>query len=116
MIKSADELIRQAQLNIECVDAATARRIRDDNPDALIIDVREANSVAESKLEESIHISRGVLEYGIHKVCPEANTVIITHCAGGGRASLAAHTLKQMGYHQVYAICAPYEEIRAAFE
>lgn len=116
MIKSADELIREAQVHIECVDAATARQIRDQNPEALIIDVREADSVAESKLEESIHISRGVLEYGIHKICPEANTVIITHCAGGGRASLAAHTLKQMGYSQVYAICAPYEEIRAAFE
>jgi len=116
MIKSADEMIRQAQLDIECIDAATARKIRDENPDALIIDVREANSVAESKLADSIHISRGVLEYGIHKACPEANTVIITHCAGGGRASLAAHTLKQMGYNRVYAICAPYDEIKAAFD
>jgi len=116
MVKSADELIRQAQLHIECVDAATARKIYDENPDALIVDVREADSVADSKLEESIHISRGVLEYGIHKVCPEADTVIITHCAGGGRASLAASTLKQMGYSQVYAICAPYEEIKQAFD
>jgi len=115
MLKSPDDLIRQAQQHIECVDAATARKIYDENPGAVVIDVREANSAAESKLTDSINISRGVLEYGVAKACPDADTVIITHCAGGGRASMAAHTLKQMGYTRVYAITAPYEEIKAAF-
>jgi rhodanese-related sulfurtransferase len=116
MLKSADELIHEAQQHIECVDAATAKKIYDENPDAVIIDVREAHSADESKLEESINISRGVLEYSVHKQCPQADTVIITHCAGGGRASMAAHRLKQIGYLQVYAICAPYEEIKATFD
>jgi phage shock protein E len=40
----------------------------------------------------------------------------LTHCAGGGRASLAALTLKQMGYAQVYAITAPFDDIKAAFD
>jgi len=116
MLKSADDMIRDAQQHIECIDAATAKRIHDENPDAVIIDVREAHSADQSKLRESINISRGVLEYNVHKQCPDANAVIITHCAGGGRASMAAHTLKQIGYTRVYAICAPYEEIKAAFD
>ena len=115
MLKSADELIREAQEHIECVDVATAKRIYDENPGAVIIDVRETQNAAESKLDDSVNISRGVLEYAVHKVCPEAKTVIITHCAGGGRASMAAHTLKQMGYQQVYAITAPYEDIKKGF-
>ena len=116
MLKSADELIREAQQHIECVDAATAKKIFDENPGAVIIDVRESHHADESKLEQSINISRGVLEYSVHKQCPDADAVIITHCAGGGRASMAAHTLKQIGYSRVIAICAPYEEIKAAFD
>jgi len=49
------------------------------------------------------------------KECPDANTVIITHCGGGGRASLAAHSLKQLGYNRVYAITAPFDEIKQVF-
>jgi rhodanese-related sulfurtransferase len=115
MLKSADEMIREAQQHIKCVDIATARRIYDENPDAVIIDVREADSAAMSKLAESVHISRGLLEMMVHRTCPESDTVILTHCGGGGRASLAAHTLQQLGYQNVYAITAPYDEIKKTF-
>lgn len=115
MLKSTDELIREAQLHVECVDVETARKIYAENPDAVIIDVRESESAAASKLSESVNISRGLLEMKVHKVCPEADTVILTHCGGGGRASLAAHTLRNIGYENVYAITAPYEEIKKSF-
>ncbi|HKJ51212.1 MAG TPA: rhodanese-like domain-containing protein [Gammaproteobacteria bacterium] len=116
MLKPADEFIREAQQHIECVDAATAKQIYDESPGAVIIDVRESHSADESKLVDSINISRGVLEYNVHKQCPDADAVVITHCAGGGRASMAAHTLKQIGYSRVIAICAPYEEIKKVFD
>ncbi len=115
MIKTADEIIREAQQHIECVDVETARKIYQQNPDAVIVDVREAEKARESKLSDSVNIDRGVLEYQVHKVCPDASTVIITHCGGGGRASMAAHTLRHMGYLEVYAITAPYDEIKQAF-
>ena len=115
MLKTADDMIREAHQHIECVDVATARKIYDENPDAVIIDVREADSTAKSKLSDSVHISRGLLDMMVHKTCPEANAVILTHCGGGGRASLAAHTLQQLGYQNVYAITAPYDEIKKSF-
>lgn len=115
MLKSADELIREAQQHIECVDVQTAKKIYDESPDAVIVDVREKHKAEVSKLTDSINISRGILEYDVHKECPDANTVIITHCGGGGRASLAAHSLKQLGYHRVYAVTAPFDEIKKVF-
>lgn len=115
MIKSTDEVIREAQQHIQCIDVETAQKIYAENPDAVIVDVREADSAADSKLADSVHISRGLLEMKVHKVCPEATTVILTHCGGGGRASLAAHTLKGIGYQNVYAITAPYDDIKKAF-
>ena len=115
MIKSAEEIIREAQRHIEIVDVHAARKIYDENPDTVIIDVREAEKARESKLSDAVNIDRGLLEYQIHKICPDANAVIITHCGGGGRASMAAHTLKQMGYTRVYAITAPFEDIKREF-
>ena len=115
ILKSAGDLIQEAQQHIECVDVATARKIYDENADAVIVDVREADSATQSKLKDSIHISRGLLEMKLHKVCPEATTVILTHCGGGGRASLAAHSLQQLGYENVYAITAPFDEIKKTF-
>ena len=116
MLKTADDLIRDAQQRIECVDIATARKIYAENPDAVIIDVREADAVTKSNLAKSVHISRGLLEMMVHKACLESDTVILTHCGGGGRASLAAHTLGNMGYQKVYAITAPYDDIKKAFD
>ena len=115
MLKTAGDLIKEAQQHIECVDAATAKQIYDANPGAVIVDVREADSAAESKLGQSINISRGLIEMKLPKECPDPDTLILTHCGGGGRASLAAHTLGQMGYRKVYAITAPYDEIKKVF-
>ncbi len=114
MIKQASEFIAEAQSQINCVNVAEAKAIFD-RGEAVIIDVREADSAKESKLTESIHISRGLLEMKTHKHCPDVHTVILTHCGGGGRASLAALTLKQMGYKNVYAITAPFDEIKKVF-
>ena len=100
MLKTADEVIREAQQQIECVDVANAQRIYSENPGAVIVDVRGADSAAKSKLSDSVNIDRGLLEYQIQKACPDADTVILTHCGGGGRASMAALTLCQLGYNK----------------
>jgi rhodanese-related sulfurtransferase len=115
MLKTAGDLISEVQQHIECVDVATAKKIYDESPGAVIIDVRESHSANESSLSDSVNISRGLLEMKVHKACPEANTVILTHCGGGGRASLAAYSLKQMGYTEVYAITAAFDDIRKVF-
>ena len=115
MLKTAGDLIKEAQQHIECVDVATAKQLYDDNPGAVIVDVREADSAAESKLSDSIKISRGLVEMKLPKECPDADTLILTHCGGGGRASLAAYSLQQMGYTRVHAITAPYDEIKKVF-
>jgi rhodanese-related sulfurtransferase len=114
-IKSAAELIAEAQVHLSCLDAEAAKELYDSSPDAVILDVREARSAARSKLADSTNISRGLLEMQVAKLCPDPSTVILTHCGGGGRASLAAYTLGQMGYENVHAITAPYEKILKTF-
>ncbi len=115
MIKTAAELIVEAQAQIDCLDIASAKALYEESENAVIIDVREANSAAESKLKDSINISRGLIEMKVPKLCPDPDTLILTHCGGGGRASLAALTLQEMGYTNVHAITAKFDDIKNIF-
>ena len=78
--------------------------------------MREAQNAKNSKLKDSINISRGLIEMKIPKHCPDSETLILTHCGGGGRASLAALTLQKMGYTNVHAITATFNEIKEIFD
>ena len=115
MIKTAGKLISEAQTQIDCIDAISAKSLYQNSVNAVIIDVREVNNYDESSLQDSINISRGLIEMKIAKYCPDSKTLILTHCGGGGRASLAALTLKKMGYTNVHAITATFEDIKDAF-
>ena len=115
MIKPASEFIAEAQALINCLDAVSAKVLYDKSEGALIIDVRETANAEASQLIASINVSRGLIEMKIPSLCPEPGTLIFTHCAGGGRASLAAARLQEMGYTNVYAITDKYENIKAVF-
>ena len=114
MIKTAGELIAEAQTQIDCVDVVLAKTLYVNAENPVIIDVREAKNSEKSKLKDSINISRGLIEMKIAKHCPDSETLILTHC-GGGRASLAALTLQKMGYSNVHAITATFDDIKNAF-
>ena len=114
-LKTAGDLIAEAQKVISCVDVESAEKIYQESTDVMILDVREAESVAKSKISDSTNISRGLLEMKLPNVCPNPDTVILVHCGGGGRASLAALTLQTMGYNNVHAITASYDDIKSAF-
>jgi rhodanese-related sulfurtransferase len=115
MIKTAGDLIAEAQTQVNCLDVISAKKLYDCAENPLIIDVREAKNADKSKLKDSINISRGLIEMKIAKHCSDSGTLILTHCGGGGRASLAALTLQQMGYTNVHAITASFDEIKNAF-
>ncbi len=115
MIKTADDLISEAQRHIQCLDPVAAKALYETSNRGVIIDVRESTSVAKAKLCDSVNIPRGLLEMKVPKHCPDPQTLILTHCGGGGRASMAAFTLKQMGYLNVYAITARFEDIKNTF-
>jgi rhodanese-related sulfurtransferase len=116
MIIPVSELVERAKSHCDCMNPVAAKMYFDRHDDAVIIDVREPAENQESKLINSVNIPRGLLEMKISGVCPEPETPILLHCAGGGRASLSAHTLEMMGYSNVHVIDAKFDEIKAAFE
>lgn len=115
MLKPVSALIAEAQAQCHCLDAASAKQLFDEADSIFIIDVREPHEAAESRLEHAINIPRGLLEMKITQHCPDPHTTILIHCAAGGRASLAAARLKEMGYTNVHPITAKFEEIKGGF-
>ncbi len=111
MLKTVDELVAQARAGLRCVDAATAfSEIRKNN--GTIVDVRELVEVTDLAAPRSVHIPRGILEMKIAELIPDADHPLYLHCATGGRATLAAQQLQNMGYTRVSVVTCPINTIR----
>ena len=79
------------------------------NSKAVIIDVREESEVYNLGLvKNAIHIPRGLLEFKLSPNSPnnpvliDDDTNILVYCAGGYRSALAAKTLLDIGFKNVY--------------
>jgi rhodanese-related sulfurtransferase len=72
---------------------------------AVVIDVRDGEEVAEKAgLPGSVNISRGRLEVKIGEAVTGKDTPVVLYCAGGNRGALAADSLQQMGYKNVFNV------------
>src|SRR5690606_25199959 len=94
------EMIAAARTGIQCLnkEEAAARAVQEG---VLVVDVREPDEHAQGAVPGAVNIPRGVLEFKIAEHCPDNTRTILIHCGGGGRASLAAESLKKLGYENV---------------
>ncbi len=79
------------------------------NTQTVIIDVREESEVYNLGLiKNAVHIPRGLIEFKLspnstnNPVLIEDNTNILVYCAGGYRSALAAKSLLDLGFKNVY--------------
>ncbi len=110
--------IKSLELILEEANKQIKRLSYDDSIDliknhsTLIIDVREESEVHSSGvIKNAIHIPRGLIEFKISNISTiiEEDTNILVYCAGGYRSALAAKTLKDFGFKNVFNI-GGYEE------
>ena len=107
-IKSSQTLISEALKEIKTISPAEALKLSNENK-CNLIDIRDAIELQrEGRIENSFHISRGLLEFAIHPDSPYAqkekldpNKELVLFCAAGDRSALAAKTLKEMGFEKV---------------
>ena len=67
-----------------------------------LIDVRTEGENLAGHIKNSIWIPRGFMEFRIQKITDDPDSEIIVYCKGGGRSALAAYTLMQMGFRNVF--------------
>lgn len=104
MSLSKDDLIQKAKLEISECTAEEARVRTEENPDLVLVDIRESDEVATGVIAGSRHIPRGFLELRIEDACRDRDGEIILYCAGGTRSALAARALQEMGYTRVRSL------------
>ncbi|RXJ71721.1 rhodanese [Veronia nyctiphanis] len=108
MLLTSNDLVKKAKLRItEIPDNVFLA----DKDRFVLIDVREKNEVDGGIIEGATHIPRGTLEMNIHKHLKEVtgsdyidNVAIALYCRSGARSALAAESLQQMGFEDVYSL------------
>ena len=107
-IKSPQTLVAEALKVVKTISPEEALKLNSENK-CNLIDIRdEAELQKLGRIENSLHIPRGLLEFSIH---PESafvqnnqidlNKETVLFCAAGGRSALAAKTLQEMGFKNI---------------
>ena len=107
-IKSSQTLISEALKEIKTISPTEALKLSNEN-NCNLIDIRDAVELQNlGRIENSFHISRGLLEFSIHPDSAyvqnnnlDLNKELVLFCAAGGRSALAVKTLKEMGFNKV---------------
>jgi rhodanese-related sulfurtransferase len=101
LLIEANDLVKRLSYN-ESVDLIS-------NTQTVIIDVREESEVYNLGLiKNAVHIPRGLIEFKLSPNSPnnpvliDDNTNILVYCAGGYRSALAAKSLLDLGFKNVY--------------
>jgi rhodanese-related sulfurtransferase len=70
----------------------------------IVIDVREDQELTTGHIPAAMFIPRGFLELRIESTVPDRSQSICLYCGGGNRSALAARSLQEMGYTEVYSL------------
>ena len=101
MAKSYEDLVSEAKAETEQTDAASVHDAVGSGEDVTVLDVREPDEFEAGHIPGAKPLPWGLLEYKAAEELPDKDARIIVHCALGGRGSLAAKSLKEMGYTNV---------------
>ncbi len=118
-IKTSQTLVSEAMQEVKTISADDAYKLLEEN-NCNIIDIRDKTELDQTgTLENSINISRGLLEFQldpnsalIQNGIIDLNKETVLFCAAGGRSALAVKTLKNMGYKNVSHIEGGFSELQ----
>jgi rhodanese-related sulfurtransferase len=102
------QLVDEAKREIHEIDSGELRHMQQQGEDFALIDVREAEEVAQGTIPGAVAIPRGVLELQVDQVTTDKNKKIVCYCGGGSRSALAAWMLKKMGFKNAISLAGGY--------
>jgi rhodanese-related sulfurtransferase len=116
---SVTQKVISAQKDVRTIGMAEYRKIVDNPAHALIVDVREPEEYAAGHIPGTINIPRGLLEFQIWKQVgfpadSGVDKTVYLQCSSGNRASLAAKSLKDLGFTDVTAVVMSLDEWQKA--
>ena len=118
-IKSSQELVSDALSQIKTLTPSEALELASKNK-CNLIDIRDIRELEKmGRIENSLHIPRGMLEFWMDPESPyfkegkiDMNKEMILFCAGGLRSALATKTLKDMGFEKISHIDGGFSQMK----
>jgi rhodanese-related sulfurtransferase len=107
-IKSAQQLVQEAYIEVKTINTDQALTLVKENK-CNLIDIRDVRELEkEGRVENSVHIPRGMLEFWIDPNSQyfkegklDLDKEMVLFCAAGSRSALAAKALQDMGFEKV---------------
>jgi len=103
------KIVHEARPRVKEISLEEARARLKQNPQAILLDVREDKEWQDGHAVGARHLGKGVFERDIEKLIPDPNTELILYCGGGYRSVLAADVAQRMGYRNVFSIIGGYK-------
>lgn len=103
--KTVEQMISAAAQRISFMSQEEIlRRIQSDDPGITLLDVRENDSYQRGHIPGAILLPRGQLELRVDKLLPDPTARIVVYCQFGKVSTLAAATLRDMGFTRAIAM------------
>ena len=97
-------VVDEARTRVNEVDLNQTRQRQANNPDAILMDVREDKEWMTGHTVGAVHLGKGILERDIELVVQNKGAEMIMYCGGGFRSVLTAEVAKRMGYTNVHSL------------
>ena len=91
-----------------------ARRRLEQNPQAILLDVREDKEWDKGHAVRAMHLGKGVLERDIEERISNKQTEILMYCGGGFRSALTCDAAQKLGYRNVHSLIGGHKGMVAA--
>lgn len=106
------DFVKAARAQIRELEPDAFEALRAERDDLLVVDVRESSEHEQGHIEGALLVPRGILEAAADLDYPKhvealytaRNRPVVLYCATGGRSAMAALTLQQMGFAEVYSL------------
>jgi glyoxylase-like metal-dependent hydrolase (beta-lactamase superfamily II)/rhodanese-related sulfurtransferase len=103
--KTVAQLLSEAAAKVPFMSLGELNgRLGDNRRDLVILDIREKDAFDAGHVPGAIHLPRGQLELRVDAVLPDPTVRILTCCEFGKISTLAAATLRELGYGRAVAL------------
>ncbi|MDR3507086.1 MAG: rhodanese-like domain-containing protein, partial [Caulobacteraceae bacterium] len=103
--KSVAQLLAEAAAKVPFMSLAELKaRIGGNSRDLVILDIREKDAFEAGHITGARHLPRGQLELRVNTELPDPTVRILTCCEFGKISTLAAATLRDLGFHGAVAL------------
>lgn len=102
---SVAQLLSEAAAEVPFISMEEVKnRVAAGANDLIVLDVREKEQFDAGHIPHAKHLSRGQLELRVNEAFPDPTVRIVTYCEVGKISTLAAATLRRMGFTRVLAL------------